>query len=52
MYIGLPNGTAFAQGCDQTKPSLLPRWQPSLQPNLQLESPFLWPLLSMCSSLR
>ena len=31
---------------------LLPWWQPSLQPNLQLESPFLWPLLSMCSSLR
>ena len=33
-------------------PNLLPRWQPSLQPNLQLESPFLWPLLSMCSSSR
>ena len=29
-----------------------PRWQLSLQPNLQLESPFLWPLLSMCSSSR
>ena len=34
------------------QPNLLPRWQPNLQPNLQLESPFLWPLLSMCSSLR
>ena len=34
------------------QPNLLPTWQPSLQPNLQLESPFLWPLLSMCSSLR
>ena len=26
--------------------------KPSMQPNLQLESPFPWPLLSMCSSLR
>ena len=34
------------------QPNLLPGWQPSLQPNLQLESPFLWPLLSMCSSSR
>ena len=32
------------------QPNLLPRWQPSLQPSLQLESPSLWPLLSMCSS--
>ena len=30
------------------QPNLLPRWQP----NLQLESPFLWPMLSMCSSPR
>ena len=30
----------------RVQPNLLPRWQPSLQ----LESPFLWPLLSMCSS--
>ena len=34
----------------RVQPNLLPRWQPSLQPSLQLESPFLWPLLSMCSS--
>ena len=27
-------------------PNLLPRWQPSLQ----LKSPYLWPLLNMCSS--
>ena len=31
------------------QPNMLPRWQPSLQPCLQPESPFLWPLLSMCS---
>ena len=31
-------------------PNPQPRVQPSLQPSLQLESPFLWPLLSMCSS--
>ena len=30
----------------RVQPILLPRWQPSLQ----LESPFLWSLLSMCSS--
>ena len=30
----------------RVRPDLLPRWQPSLL----LESPFLWPLLSMCSS--
>ena len=30
----------------RVQPSLVPRWQPSLQ----LESPYLWPLLSMCSS--
>ena len=50
---------ACSQGCEtlvqkglQPKllPKLLPRWQPSLQPSLQLESPSLWPLLSMCSS--
>ena len=29
----------------RVQPNLLPRWQPSLQ----LDSPFLWPLLSMCS---
>ena len=34
----------------RVQPNLLPRWQPSLQPSLQLEIPFLWPLLSMCSS--
>ena len=34
----------------RVQPNLLPRWQPRLQPSLQLESPFLWPLLSMCSS--
>ena len=34
----------------RVQPNLLPRWQPSLQPSLQLESPFLWPLWSMCSS--
>ena len=34
----------------RVQPNLLPRWQPSLQPSLQLESPFLWPLLSKCSS--
>ena len=28
------------------QPNVLPKWQPSLQ----LESPFQWPLLSMCSS--
>ena len=32
------------------QPNLLPWWQPSLQPSLQLESPFLWPLWSMCTS--
>ena len=35
----------------RAQPNLLPQWQPSLQPSLQLESPFLWPLLSTCSSL-
>ena len=30
------------------QPNLLPRWQPSMQPSLQPESPFQWPLLSMC----
>ena len=35
----------------RVQPNLLPRWQPSLQPSLQLQNPFLWPLLSMCSSL-
>ena len=29
----------------RVQPNLLPGWQPSLQ-----QSPFLWPLLSMCSS--
>ena len=29
----------------RVQPNLLQRWQPSLQPSLQLESPFLWPLL-------
>ena len=49
--------TACHRGCSQrcqprakpqprVEPNLLPRWQPSLQ----LESPFLWPLLSTCSS--
>ena len=34
----------------RVQPNMLPRWQSSLQPCLQLESPFLWPLLSMCTS--
>jgi hypothetical protein len=34
----------------RVQPNLPPRWQPSLQPSQQLESPFLWPVLSMCSS--
>ena len=36
----------------RVQPNLLPRWQPNLQPTqptLQLESPFLWPLFSMCN---
>ena len=38
----------------RVQPNLLPRWRPSLhsrlQPSWQLDSPFQWPLLSMCSS--
>ena len=46
----------LATGAGNPLPSPLPSlppnlpWQPSLQPSLQLESPFLWPSLSMCSS--
>ena len=35
----------------RVQPNLLPRWQLGLQPSLQLESPFLWPWLSMCQIL-
>ena len=34
----------------RVQPNLLPRWQPGLQPSLQLESPFPWPQLSVCTS--
>ena len=44
----LPNFVPNPQ--PRVQSNLLPGWQPSLQPSLQLESPFLWPLLSMCSS--
>ena len=44
----LPNLVPYPQ--PRVQPNLLPRWQPRLQPSLQLESPFLWPLVSMCSS--
>ena len=44
----LPNLMPHPQ--PRVQPNLLPRWQPSLQPRLQLESPFQWSLLSMCSS--
>ena len=33
----------------RAKPSTKSAARPSLQPSLQLESPFLWPLLRMCS---
>ena len=57
FHVLLVHCCVFQISCIQGTPLYPVSWRASiiltrthLQPNLQLESPFLWPLLSMCSS--